>query len=242
MYFESLNQGQSARFGEEVEKLVGKKHSPTTSRQKSVAVHQTPQQQPIRQEQDQQQQDQNDIPPPLIADSQATISNVDPVEKEQTKYKHLGHDSSKPWVWFGFPWQEIGFMGSFIQVLAATIFWISTITGLPNVLPPIETHVHLWNGIYWTPQVVGGCGFIIASLLFMFETQDRWYKIKPLSLGWQVGVWNLVGAVGFTLCGIFGYWYTENEYQFFGTTLSTYWGSYAFLLGSYIQLVEALNP
>lgn len=30
-------------------------------------------------------------------------------------------------------------------------------------------------------------------------------------------------------------------YQKWGTALSTFWGAWAFLLGSYIQLVETLN-
>ena len=37
--------------------------------------------------------------------------------------------------------------------------------------------------------------------MFMFEVQPNWYHIRPFnSLGWHVGFWNLVGALGFTLC------------------------------------------
>ena len=41
----------------------------------------------------------------------------------------------------------------------------------------------------------------------------------------QVGFWNLIGALGFELSPIFGYWaFPSGKYQRFGTSLSTYWG------------------
>ena len=45
------------------------------------------------------------------------------------------------------------------------------------------------------------------------------------------------------LCsGFFGFYaYPAEIYQKWGTALSTFWGAWAFLLGSYIQLVETLN-
>jgi hypothetical protein len=63
------------------------------------------------------------------------------------------------WLWFGARWHEIGFVGSSIQLVAATVFWVSTITGIPGV---INNSVGLVDGIYWVPQIVGGSGFIIA--------------------------------------------------------------------------------
>jgi hypothetical protein len=64
------------------------------------------------------------------------------------------------WVWIGARWREIGFDGSIIQLFAATIFWISTVTGIPGVID--MDNIGLVDGIYWVPQVVGGSGFIIA--------------------------------------------------------------------------------
>jgi len=51
---------------------------------------------------------------------------------------------------------------------------------------------------------------------------------------------NLVGALGFTLCGAFGYAQAQYwpDYQ---SSLSTFWGGWAFLIGSTAQWVEALN-
>ena len=33
----------------------------------------------------------------------------------------------------------------------------------------------------------------------MLETQPNWYTFAPRILGWHIGLWNLVGAIGFTV-------------------------------------------
>ncbi len=71
--------------------------------------------------------------------------------------------------------------------------------------------------------------------------------------------WNLIGALGFTLSGIFGYYAFANKYQVraepiicysvthvtaiqkWGTTFNTFYGGIAFLIGSYCQLLEVVN-
>lgn len=65
---------------------------------------------------------------------------------------------------------------------------------MPNVLD--ADNVGEQQGLYWTPQVVGACGFIISSLLLMYEEQPNWWHLKPKKIGWQVAFWNLVGAIG----------------------------------------------
>ena len=57
--------------------------------------------------------------------------------------------------------------------------------------------------------------------MFMLEVQPKWYKLRPLRMGWQMyatssfarlhmlttarsGFWNFLGGIGFWLCGIFG--------------------------------------
>ena len=80
-------------------------------------------------------------------------------------------------------------------------------TGLPRVIPNLLTDppVDITDIFFWTPQVVGGTGFIVSSLLLMIECQRKWWLPNLRSLGWHIGVWNLVGAIGFTLCGALGY-------------------------------------
>ncbi|EEU33443.1 uncharacterized protein NECHADRAFT_98463 [Fusarium vanettenii 77-13-4] len=85
------------------------------------------------------------------------------------------------------------------------------------------------NGVYWLPQVIGGTGFI-----------SRWYVPAPGVLGWHIGLWNLIGAIGFTLCGALGFGITQPGVEY-ALTLSTFIGSWAFLIGSVIQWFESLN-
>ena len=70
-------------------------------------------------------------------------------------------------------------------------------------------------------------------------------------------MWNLIGAVGFTLCGALGYASSSSskvgdneieecamlrgrEQANYQSVLATFWGSWAFLIGSVIQLYETL--
>jgi len=157
---------------------------------------------------------------------------ADRVEGKRIKFRWIGLGS----------WRELGFTASFIQWWAASIFWISTLTGLPNIIPNLATSppTAIADVFYWTPQVIGGTCFVIASILLMLEEQRTWWRPSLSSLGWHVGLWNLVGAAGFTLCGALGYASlasTKVEYQ---SVLATFWGSWAFLIGSVVQLWETL--
>lgn len=97
-------------------------------------------------------------------------------------------DNARTWTWFP-TWhelkthyiREIGFLACFFQLVGASIFWIAGFTSLPginNILSPAGL-----DGAYWAPQVVGGTGFIISGLLFMLETQQKWYLPAPKVLG-----------------------------------------------------------
>ncbi|KAI8669344.1 hypothetical protein NCS57_00749200 [Fusarium keratoplasticum] len=134
--------------------------------------------------------------------------------------------------------REIGFLACSSQMFGATIFWISGFTALPPILKNLSTPA--LNGVYWLPQVVGGTGFIVSSTLFMLEVQPRWYIPAPGVLGWHIGLWNLIGAIGFTLCGALGFGMNQPGVEY-ALTLSTFIGSWAFLIGSAIQWFESLN-
>jgi hypothetical protein len=72
---------------------------------------------------------------------------------------------AQPWIWFGTRFGEIGFLASSIQMFAASVFWIATITGIPGVIN--MNNVGLTNGIFWVPQIIGGTGFITARYLHL---------------------------------------------------------------------------
>lgn len=137
---------------------------------------------------------------------------------------------------------ELGYLACSIQLFGASIFWVSTITGLPHVIPNLtsDPSVPIADIFYWTPQVIGGTGFIISSILLMLEVQTAWWKPNLTSLGWHIAVWNLIGALGFTLCGAFGYGALNSTKVNYQSVLSTFWGSFAFEIGSVIQLWETL--
>ncbi|KAJ8097209.1 hypothetical protein POJ06DRAFT_262767 [Lipomyces tetrasporus] len=133
---------------------------------------------------------------------------------------------------------ELGFLASLSQLIGATIFWMSGFTALPGIINNLSQG--LLDGVYWAPQIIGGTGFIVSSALFILETQKNWYTPAPRSLGWHVGLWNLMGSVGFTLCGTLGPAYGSSRAQY-QASLATFWGSWAFLIGSAIQWYESLD-
>ena len=51
---------------------------------------------------------------------------------------------------------------------------------------------------------------------------------------------QLIGAFGFTLCGGLGLAYDNSGAQY-EASLATFWGSWAFLIGSLIQWYESLD-
>ena len=136
---------------------------------------------------------------------------------------------------------ELGFLACSFQMFGATVFWIAGFTSIPQIFNTLESlGQKSLNYGYWIPQIVGGAGFIASSFCFMLETQRKWYIPAWGTLGWHIGVWNLIGAFGFTLCGALGpaYWNAGAQYQ---AALSTFWGSWAFLIGSVVQWYESLD-
>jgi hypothetical protein len=114
-------------------------------------------------------------------------------------------EGGRSWQWFP-SWydlrthyfRELGFLACSAQLFGASVFWISGFTALPGIQNVIPSQ-GLLDGIFWVPQVIGGSGFIASGLLFMLETQPKWYIPAPKTLGWHIGLWNLIGAVGFTV-------------------------------------------
>jgi hypothetical protein len=132
---------------------------------------------------------------------------------------------------------ELGFLASFFQLMGASIFWIAGLTALPGIFNHLAGPS--LNGAYWSPQVIGGSGFVISGILFMLETQEAWYKPAFKVLGWHIGFWNLIGGLGFTMCPAFGY--NTSSWAVYQSSLATFWGSWAFLIGSTLQLYESLQ-
>ena len=127
------------------------------------------------------------------------------------KSKTAANDDTTPegkgsWVWFPSTNElkthylhDLSFIACSSQMLGATVFWISGLTALPGIFTTLNTTAKL-NGAYWAPQVIGGTGFVVSGTLFMIETQKHWWLPAPSVLGWHIGLWNLIGGIGFTIC------------------------------------------
>lgn len=156
-------------------------------------------------------------------------------------------DMSQPrqkWIWWP-SWydfkthyiHEIGFVASTTLAIGATIFYICGICSLPGIYDHMS--LGLARGVYWLTYLVGGVIFIISSVLYMLENQTAWYMPAPHLLGWHIGLWNLIGSIGWTLAASLGYCTSSGcAYQ---SELTLIWASFAFFVGSSLQWYEALQ-
>ncbi|KAH8088200.1 hypothetical protein HD553DRAFT_269127 [Filobasidium floriforme] len=178
---------------------------------------------------------------PTPSRSRSSLKDHDSNALEKSHTELIGvHPGRKRFIWGKPLWRDLGYDAALIQLIAATVFLVSTITGLPGVIPgfPSSGNAAIVKVFFWTPQVVGGTGFIISALFLMIETQKKWWLPNLTDLGWHISFWNLVGGVGFTLCGAMGY--NTDERWVDNSAISTFWGSWAFLIGSVMQLYEAV--
>ncbi|KPI43045.1 uncharacterized protein AB675_1752 [Cyphellophora attinorum] len=112
---------------------------------------------------------------------------------------------------------EIGFVSNVTLAAGATIFYVTGIMSLPGVYDQLS-------------QAVFG---------YMLETQTKWWKPAFQTIGWHIGLWNMIGSVGWTLSAAFGYCNPSwCEYQ---SDLTLLWASFAFLVGSMLLWYEALD-
>ena len=98
------------------------------------------------------------------------------------------------WRWFG-SYPSLAYVANTVQLFGASVFWVSTLCGLPGILPSSGTAggleqvgqpEALWIGLYWGLQILGAPCFVVAGACFCIEVQDRWWRPKPFSIGWQM--------------------------------------------------------
>lgn len=151
---------------------------------------------------------------------------------------------ARTWTWWP-SWKEltthyiheVGFVANITLSIGATIFYVSGILALPGVYDKLSQGV-LW-GVYWLTYLVGGILFVVSSGLIMLETQEHWWKPAFHVLGWHIGLWNMIGSVGWTLSAAFGYCSASwCEYQ---SDLTLLWASVAFTIGSVILWFESVQ-
>lgn len=87
--------------------------------------------------------------------------------------------TKKIWVWWlsasdleNHYLRELGFLACLILLVSATVFYVSGVTALPGIFNNMShTEIAVF---YWTPQTIGGIGFVISGLMFTIETQKHW--------------------------------------------------------------------
>ena len=70
----------------------------------------------------------------------------------------------------------MGYWGSFITFMGASIFWISTIVGVPKVLPDESVHYVEWDILFWLTQVSWNCTFSVSSACQEIELR-KWTAV-----------------------------------------------------------------
>lgn len=175
------------------------------------------------------------------------LNRPDYVHARSTEKGIVVHPSHHPeqWLhqpvvyrWFGCEFSGWAWWLNALQLIGALVFFVACAAGV--LLP---AHVSFRETVwFWSPQMAGGVFFFVSSLMAMREVQDSWWKPAFNRLGWNAAFFNAVGAVGFFLCAFFGAFASGAEVLFWGSAVSTFWGSVAFLISSYLMMLEVLNP
>ncbi|GKT61766.1 integral membrane protein [Colletotrichum tofieldiae] len=142
----------------------------------------------------------------LLAAFNVDRATLDPKKDAPDAYKPalLGSDE---WVWWSswyefrnIFWPSTAFRAGILQLLAGSFFTIAAVGALPGVLD--LTHPNASIIFVSSPQLIGGSFFVLAGLLMIFLSQNKWYVPLLLDASWQNGFWNLVGASGFLAVGV----------------------------------------
>ena len=101
-------------------------------------------------------------------------------------------------------------------------YWLSSVVVLP-IINIAMYNSDVLNAVFWSWQAIGGVGIVVASTMFMVETQRYWWEPAPTVLGWHIGASNALGGVGFLLSSIFGFYDTET-WATLQTAEVVFWG------------------
>ena len=90
---------------------------------------------------------------------------------------------------------ELGYIACAIQLFGVTLYGVTSIV----ILPGIYDSLAWWQTLaaYWYPALIASCCFLIASIMFTIMAQEKWNRPKGRAVSWWIGVWAIVGSVGF---------------------------------------------
>ena len=138
---------------------------------------------------------------------------------------------------------EIGYIACSIQLFGATLYSWCGLVSVPGISSKWESDATFYGG-YWLPEIFGSCCFLSASVMFLLETQEKWWRIQPEIMGWWIGLWAMIGSWGFLLNGLFGVVAQarpELDWAEFASECCTTWGSFGYLCSALCQWYEAVN-
>mmetsp|Transcript_8188 Transcript_8188/g.16326 ORF Transcript_8188/g.16326 Transcript_8188/m.16326 type:complete len:432 (+) Transcript_8188:903-2198(+) len=158
----------------------------------------------------------------------------------------------RPWRWIGLDFSDVGKRGASVQFIGTTIYLATLTLGLPIAgteggvtLVPYD-NIILYDIFMWGGLALGSICFMYVGTTLTLECQYAWYVPNIASIGWWVNFFYFIGACGFMLNAFFGWFYMGRDgnevcCQHFGTNLSTFWGSCAFLASSVCMAIECAN-
>lgn len=142
------------------------------------------------------------------------LSNADYTASD-TLLRKLAFNGHEIWTYYI---RELGFLTTTIFLCSSIIFFSASIAAIITIVK--DGKIARWIRY---PQLVAAVGFLVASLLIMYQTQKTWWRPAWHNIRWYVGLGNFVGSAGFIFCSCFGlfenvYW---ARYQF---GMSYLWG------------------
>ncbi|KAK1913579.1 hypothetical protein P3342_012337 [Pyrenophora teres f. teres] len=140
----------------------------------------------------------------------------------------------QPWAKFkDLALTNIAFQAGLIVLFGGVIFMFAGIADFPGLVPESD----FGDLIVFGPQVIHGLLFLIANLMLAFSEQEKWFRPKFSNADWQGAFLNSVGGAGFMMAGFFLF-QGENGIGGVKAAISAMVGSWAFLIGSIIRLVD----
>lgn len=153
LMFEAVNENRSGCFGWALEQVLGGERMRLRPDKGGCGHHHA--------------NKKNFVGKGAVRTSVSTDPSVDAKEANPT---HSSSNGDRAWQWFPsvhelkthYLW-DIGFLACLAQLFGASVFWISGFTALPGIIDVMSQG--LLDGIFWTPQIVGGSGFILSGLV-----------------------------------------------------------------------------
>ncbi|KAK6362438.1 hypothetical protein LTS17_012862 [Exophiala oligosperma] len=146
----------------------------------------------------------NSRPEDLYDEAKERVERRQGVDHGSASAQHQSGEVREYLVWRWWPnWnsfihyhiRELGYVACAVQLFGVTLYGITSVV----ILPGIYDSLSQWQLVaaYWVPQTVASCCFIIASIMFTIMAQDRWNKPKWGAVSWWIGIYALIGSVGF---------------------------------------------